>query len=61
MSVTEIIREIESLPSEERWKVLEHVRQLVEPEVPESFRQGMAEIKRGESINLDDALKELDE
>jgi hypothetical protein len=61
MSVKEIMREIESLPSDERWKVLEGVRRLLEPEIPESFREGMAQIKRGDVIDLDDALQELDE
>ena len=61
MSVKEILREIESLPSEERWKVLEGIRRLVEPEVPASFKEGMEQIKRGEVIDLDEALQELDE
>lgn len=60
MSVKDIVREIEALPSEERWQVLEQVRRLVEPESPESFREGMAQIKRGEVIDLDEALRELD-
>ena len=61
MSVKEILREIEALPSEQRWSVLEGVRRLVEPEIPASFREGMEAIKRGEGIDLDDALRELDE
>jgi hypothetical protein len=61
MSVKDILREIEALPSEERWNVLEGVRRLVEPEIPASFREGMEQIKRGEGIELDDALRELDE
>ncbi len=60
MGVVEILHEIDTLPTEERWKVLEHTRHLVEPEIPESFKQAMAEIKRGEVIDLDEALKELD-
>ena len=61
MSVKEILREIEALPCEQRWTVLEGVRRLVEPEVPASFKEGMEQIKRGEGIDLDDALRELDE
>ena len=61
MSVKDILREIESLPSEQRWSVLEGVRRLVEPEIPASFKEGMEQIKRGEGIALDDALQELDE
>jgi hypothetical protein len=61
MSVKEILREIEALPSEQRWIVLEGLRRLVEPEIPASFKEGMEQIKRGEGIELDDALRELDE
>jgi len=60
VSVAEILHQIEALPSEDRWQVLELTRHLLEPEIPESFTQGMAEIERGEVIELDDALKELD-
>ena len=60
MGVAEILHEIETLPAEERWKVLEHTRQLLEPEIPESFRQAMDEIKRGDVIELDDALQDLE-
>ena len=55
------MREIEALPSEQRWSVLEAVRRLAEPEIPASFNEGMEQIKRGEGIDLDDALRELDE
>jgi hypothetical protein len=61
VSVKDILREIEALPCEQRWSVLEGVRRLVEPEVPASFKEGMEQIKRGEGIDLDDALRELDE
>ncbi len=60
MGVAEILHEIDILPTEERWKVLEHTRHLVEPEIPESFRDAMEEIQRGEVIELDKALKGLD-
>jgi hypothetical protein len=33
---------------------------LLDPEIPDSFKVAMAEIKRGEGIELDEALKELD-
>ncbi len=32
-----------------------------EPAMPESFKEGMAQIRRGETIELDEALRELDE
>jgi len=61
MSVKEILREIETLSSQQRRRVLEEVRWLVEPEIPASFREGMGQIKRGEGIELDAALRKLDE
>ncbi len=36
MSVKEILREIESLPPDDRQKVLEGVRRLLAPEIPET-------------------------
>ncbi len=54
MSVAELLHEIDTLPIEERWKVLEHTRHLIEPEIPDSFKQAMAEIARGEVIELED-------
>jgi len=59
MGVAEILHEIDTLPAEERWKVLEHTRHLLEPDIPDSFKQAMAEIERGEVVELDEALKEL--
>lgn len=60
MSIAEILHEIEILPSEERLRLVEKLVQLTEADVPESLRQSMAEAQRGELIDLDDALKELD-
>jgi len=59
MGVAEILHEIDTLPAEERWKVLEHTRHLLEPDIPDSFKQAMAEIERGEVVELEEALKEL--
>jgi hypothetical protein len=59
MSVAEILHQIETLPPEQRWEVLARTRQLLGPEIPASFKQAMAEIERGEVIDLDDALQEL--
>jgi PHD/YefM family antitoxin component YafN of YafNO toxin-antitoxin module len=60
VSVAEILHQIEALPPKDRWEVLEHTRHLLEAEIPESFAQGMAEIARGDVIELDEALKALD-
>ncbi len=60
MSVTELLHQIEALPQEERLQLVEKLVQLTEADIPESLRQSMAEAARGEFIDLDDALTELD-
>jgi hypothetical protein len=60
MSVAEILHEIEALPSRDQLLLLEKLKQLAENDVPESFRQGMAEAEQGKLIDLDEALQELD-
>ena len=60
MGVSEILDEIKSLPPEQRWQILERTRELLGPEIPESFKKAMGEIARGEVIELDEALQELD-
>lgn len=58
MGVREIIRQIEALPAEERAQVIEFVHRIEEGDVPESFRQGMADIEAGRVVDLDKALNE---
>lgn len=60
MGVAEILEEIKSLPAQQRWEILERTRQMLDAEIPESFRQAMREIARDEVIELDEALKELE-
>jgi hypothetical protein len=60
MGVSEILREIQSLPPEQRWQIIERTRETLNSEIPDSFKQGMREIAQGEVIELDDALQELD-
>ena len=60
-TLADIEEAIEKLPPEKRWQVLEHTRHLLEAEIPASFRQAMEEIVRGEAVELDEALKGLDE
>lgn len=57
--MAEILHEIEALPLKDRWQVLELTRHLLEPEIPESFKEGMEAIARGETMDLDEALPEL--
>lgn len=61
MGVAEILEEIKSLPAQQRWEILERTRQMLDAEIPESFRQGMREIAQDEVIDLDEALKELEQ
>ena len=58
MGVSEIFDEIKSLPPEQRWQVLERTREMLGPEIPESFKQAMGEIVGGEVIELDEALED---
>jgi predicted transcriptional regulator len=60
MGVTEILHEIEALPSVEQLLLFEKLKKLAKQDVPESFLQGMAEAERGELIDMDEALRELD-
>ena len=58
MSASEILQKIDELPTDERAWLL---RKLSEMEgIPESLQQSLAEAARGELIDLDDALQELD-
>jgi hypothetical protein len=40
---------------------MEAIRRLVKPEIPASSKEGVEQIKRGEGIEFDDTLRELDE
>ena len=58
MSATEILEKIEQLPIEERRRLFQKLSEL--ENVPESLRESLAEAARGELIDFDDALRELD-
>jgi hypothetical protein len=59
MSARELLHEIESLPKLERLWLWEKLSQLAEADIPESLRQSIGEAERGELIDLDEALREL--
>jgi hypothetical protein len=59
MSVADLLREIDALPPEERFQLVEKLVQLSETDVPDSLRQSMGEAARGEFIDLDDAFSFL--
>ena len=56
MSVTDIIREIQSLPKAERAKLIEYIHSSEEAEIPDSFRQGRADIEAGRGVDMEIAL-----
>jgi hypothetical protein len=60
MSATELLHQIESLPKQERLWLWEKLSQITEADIAESLRQSIAEAERGELIDLDEALRELD-
>ena len=60
MSASELLHRIESLPKQERLWLWEKLSQLTRADIPESLRQSIAEAERGELIDLDEALRELD-
>ncbi len=61
MTAQEVIYLIDALPLKERTRVIEHVHEIEDTEVPASFKESMTEAERGELIDLDEALKELNE
>jgi len=60
MGIAELLHQIETLPSEERLHLVEKLVQRTEADIPESLRQSMAEAERGELIEMNEALQELD-
>jgi hypothetical protein len=58
MSASEILQKIEELPENERRWLFKKLSQF--DQIPESLRASLAEAARGELIDLDDALQELD-
>jgi predicted transcriptional regulator len=56
MSATELVKEIEALPEKERAEVIEQLHAHAPKWIPESFREGMADIVAGRTVDLDEAL-----
>ena len=56
MSAAELVEQIEALPEQERAKVIEALHARAPKWIPESFREGMADIAAGRAVDLDDAL-----
>jgi hypothetical protein len=60
MSVAQILREIEALPPADRQTLFFKLGEMSAADVPESFRIGMAEAARGELLDFDQTLRDLD-
>ncbi|MBA3961273.1 MAG: hypothetical protein H0X40_05150 [Chthoniobacterales bacterium] len=58
MSVAELLEKIEALPNSDRVALLQKLSER--DEIPASLRESLAEAARGELMDLDDALQELD-
>ncbi len=58
MSVQEIIEQIKALSPEERAEVAKFVRDQDDSWIPESFKQGMADIAAGRTVDMETALFE---
>lgn len=58
MSAQEIIEQIKALPAKERAQVTKYVVENDDSWIPESFRQGMADVEAGRIVDLDTALDE---
>jgi hypothetical protein len=58
MSANKILQEIEQLPEKDRRELFRKLSEF--DDMPESLRQSLSEAARGELIDLDDALQELD-
>jgi predicted transcriptional regulator len=56
MSAGELVEQIEALPERERAEVIERLHAHAPAWIPESFREGMADIAAGRSVDLDEAL-----
>jgi predicted transcriptional regulator len=56
MSATELVQQIEALPEQQRAEVIERLHKSAPKWVPESFREGMADIAAGRTVDLDEAL-----
>lgn len=56
MSATELVQQIEALPERERAEVIERLHADAPKWIPESFREGMADIAAGRTVDLDEAL-----
>ncbi len=58
MSVTEILKELPKLSATDRAAVWKKLGEITEADVPASFRQGMRDIAKGLTVDMESALRE---
>ena len=58
VTAAKIIEEIKRLPHGEQAKIVEYIHSLEATDVPESFREGMRDIKAGRVVDMKQALFE---
>ena len=58
MSVTEIIKELPKLSATDRAAVWKKLGEITEADVPATFRQGMRDIAKGPTVDMESALRE---
>jgi hypothetical protein len=56
MSVIELIEQFKALPAQERAQVAKFVVENDDSSIPESFKQGMADVETGRFVDLGEAL-----
>jgi hypothetical protein len=57
MNTAELTEHIVALPEEERAKLIERLHANAPAWIPDSFREGMADIVEGRIVELDEALR----
>jgi len=58
MSVTEILKELPKLSASDRAAVWKKLGEITEADVPATFRQGMRDIAKGLTVDMESALRE---
>ena len=58
MSVTEILKELPKLSPTDRAAVWKKLGEITEADVPATFRQGMRDITKGLTVDMESALRE---
>ena len=58
MNVTEILKELPKLSASDRAAVWKKLGEITEADVPATFRQGMRDIAKGLTVDMESALRE---